>query len=259
MVDELGYGPVAVREPGRDVRIGYYDNDESDPDTGDDVAVIYYSSPPFLNGYHFVDPSCLAPIDTDALWERRSVLRRVMSEADMARAFGKRSGHTYKRLYTLTLELIFVESLLSDRMISAQQNEGRGGVKVFISYSSVDRKIATWLSVDLANEGHLPWLDEWEIKAGDSIPNKIGRGLDECDYLLVLLSPDSVESGWVEREWSAKYWAEAEDGHIKVIPVLLRECTVPALLRMKKYVDLRRDYHRGLEQIIEALAAPVSG
>ncbi|WP_370973439.1 toll/interleukin-1 receptor domain-containing protein [Amycolatopsis sp. cg9] len=101
--------------------------------------------------------------------------------------------------------------------------------------------------------GHVPWLDEWQIKAGDSIPNKVSRGIDECDYLLVLLSPISVGSGWVEREWSTKYWTEVESGEICVIPVLLEDCAVPALLRTKKYADFRADYASGLEQIVDSL------
>jgi hypothetical protein len=43
------------------------------------------------------------------------------------------------------------------------------------------------------------------------------------------------------------------DGRVRVVPVLLEDCEIPTLLRVKKYVDLRSDYHRGLEQILEAV------
>ncbi|MEU7790886.1 toll/interleukin-1 receptor domain-containing protein [Amycolatopsis sp. NPDC049159] len=87
------------------------------------------------------------------------------------------------------------------------------------------------------------------------MPVKVSRGIDECDYLLVLLSPISVESGWVQHEWSAKYWSEVESGEIRVIPVLLEDCAVPTLLRAKIYADVRSDYASGLEQIVDSLSS----
>lgn len=264
MPDEIEYGPVVVKKPGQDLRIGYWDDDETDCDDecDDDCesdclkAVVYYCEPPFtaISSYDFVDSSHLAPIDTDSLWSRQERLQQIMADRVVAKFRGRRPAYSYQRLYEFSVELMFVNNLLTERMVSARLNEGKiGGRRVFISYSSSDRQAATWLSVDLANEGHLPWLDEWEIKAGESIPNKIARGNEECDHLLVLLSPKSVGSGWVEREWSAKYWAEAADGGVAVIPVLLEDCEIPTLLRVKKYVDLRRDYSAGLEQLLEAL------
>jgi hypothetical protein len=248
---DLPYGPVVVRGPGGSVRVGYYDDD------ADRYAIVYYSQPPFLTiqDYGLVKHDRLAPIDTAVLWRRRQELGDVLFVSTDAVVQGRRKTVPYKRLYVLMLELSLVESLLSDRMITARANEGdAGGRRVFISYASKDRQLATWLAVDLAKEGHAPWLDEWRIKVGESIPVKISRGLDECEYVLVLLSPASVNSGWVEREWSTKYWSEAEDGTVRVIPVLLEDCEVPALLRPKKYVDLRSDYARGLGQLLDALA-----
>ncbi|MEV0086051.1 toll/interleukin-1 receptor domain-containing protein [Saccharopolyspora sp. NPDC050642] len=257
MSGEIEYGPVVVNRPGADPRVGYYDDDDHDLERDCPQAIVYYCEPPFTaaSGYYFADHSWLAPVDTDSLWNRRLKLQRILADRNIAAFERRKPSYSYKRLYEFSIELSFVNSLLADRMVSARMNEGQiGGRRVFISYSSSDRQVATWLSVDLANEGHVPWLDEWEIKAGESIPNKIARGIDECDYLLVLLSPKSVGSGWVEREWSAKYWAEAAGGGIGVIPVLLADCEIPTLLRVKKYVDLRRDYSAGLEQILAAFA-----
>ncbi|SDW81577.1 hypothetical protein SAMN05216215_1005212 [Saccharopolyspora shandongensis] len=37
--------------------------------------------------------------------------------------------------------------------------------------------------------------------------------------------------------------------------VLLEDCEIPTLLRVKKYVDLRHDYSAGLEQILDAFVS----
>jgi len=109
------------------------------------------------------------------------------------------------------------------------------------------------VSVDLANLGYRPWLDEWEISAGQSIPSRISEGLDACDVVIVVLSPDAVESGWVEREWQAKYWDEVRQKEILVIPVLHRPCPIPTLLKAKKYADFTDDFAAGIRELAEAL------
>ncbi|MGA4632423.1 toll/interleukin-1 receptor domain-containing protein [Pseudomonas solani] len=122
--------------------------------------------------------------------------------------------------------------------------------KIFISHSSKDKQFARWISVDLANSGHKPWLDEWDIKAGESIPKKIGEGLRECDFIIVVLSESSVTSNWVEVEWQSKYWEEVQSGRVSVIPVLIADCEVPHLLMHKKYADFRYSYSDGYNDIL---------
>lgn len=151
-------------------------------------------------------------------------------------------------------EYAFVQSQLMERMFVARLTQGIGK-KVFISHSSKDKQFARWLSVDLANRGHDPWLDEWKIRAGESIPSKISEGIEQCEFILVVLSEHAISSNWVEREWQAKYWAEVSNGQVSVIPILLRECEVPVLLRTKKYADFTTSYNNGLEDVLSAIAS----
>jgi predicted nucleotide-binding protein len=71
---------------------------------------------------------------------------------------------------------------------------------VFISYSNKDRDFAEKLAADLRASGVGVWFDQWEIKVGDSITQKINDGIHDNDYLAVVLSPDSVASPWVRKE-----------------------------------------------------------
>jgi predicted nucleotide-binding protein len=74
---------------------------------------------------------------------------------------------------------------------------------VFISYSSKDRDFAERLAADLRASGVGVWFDQWEIKVGDSITQKINDGIHDNDYLAVVLSPDSVASDWVRKSFPA--------------------------------------------------------
>ncbi len=107
------------------------------------------------------------------------------------------------------------------------------------------RKVAE----DLTARGHTIWFDEWEILVGDSITHAVGEGLDQSEYMILALSRHAVESSWVEREWSAAYAKELEGNKKVVLPALLEECSVPALLKDKRRVHLGADYDAAVNEI----------
>lgn len=77
-------------------------------------------------------------------------------------------------------------------------------MKTFISYSSKDEEFVSRLAMDLrTREGIDVWFDQWEINPGDTIPEKLEEGLSEAEVLVLVLSPDSVNSRWVEYERQA--------------------------------------------------------
>lgn len=122
---------------------------------------------------------------------------------------------------------------------------------VFLSYSSHDKAIVWRLAKDLKDAGIHVWLDQWEIKVGDPITQKIQEGLKTCDYLAVWLTFSSVSSQWVQREWGAKYHEEISNGKVIILPLLAESCELPPLLRDKRYADFRCDYQSGLKELLE--------
>lgn len=126
--------------------------------------------------------------------------------------------------------------------------------KVFLSYSSKDRDFVRQLAEDIRSAGHDPWLDEWEIYVGDSIPSKVEEGLRDSQYVVVVLSPHAVASGWVEREWKARYWSDIDQRRAVILPLLKETCDPPILLKDKKYADFREDYDSGLAEVLAALS-----
>jgi len=126
--------------------------------------------------------------------------------------------------------------------------------KIFISHSLEDEEFASKLAEDLIEFGHEPWLDKWEIKVGECIPTKIEHGVSEADYIIIILSPSSVKSNWVEKEWKMKYWEEIERNETLVLPVLIKDCKIPPLLKTKKYADFRRKYSIGLVNLMSSIS-----
>ena len=67
---------------------------------------------------------------------------------------------------------------------------------VFLSYSSHDKRVVHALAGRLRDRGLRVWLDEWEIKPGDSIPSRIESGLEGSGVLVLCMSEHALGSDW---------------------------------------------------------------
>ncbi len=127
--------------------------------------------------------------------------------------------------------------------------------QVFLSYAMGDRLVARRLAEGLRAAGLRVWFDEWELAVGDSIVPRIEQAVATSDLLLVLLSPRSVESKWVQMELSSFLARELKDRAITLIPALIEDCEIPPVLADRQYLDLRKDFDKGLERLISQLRA----
>jgi hypothetical protein len=104
--------------------------------------------------------------------------------------------------------------------------------KVFISYSRKDIDFARKLAGDLEKAGFEVWWDVSDLKGGDEWVRVIPSAIESSPYFIVLLSPDSVISQWVEKEY-----LHALKLRKKILPVMIRPCTVPFALANINYLD----------------------
>jgi len=125
--------------------------------------------------------------------------------------------------------------------------------KIFISHSLADQVFSRILAEDLKKNGHQPWLDEWNIKVGDCILTEIESGISDSDYIVIVLSKNSVNSGWVDREWKTKYWHEINKQKKYLLPVLIENCEIPELLKTKKYADFREGYPKAFNELLSSI------
>jgi DNA-binding CsgD family transcriptional regulator len=95
---------------------------------------------------------------------------------------------------------------------------------VFVSYSHADRPYVEVLAAHLRAAGIEVWYDD-ELAAGDRFDAVIHVQIDECDAVIVVLSPAAVASEWVDREIGYAL----QQGK-KVLPLLLSPCEDQALL-----------------------------
>jgi hypothetical protein len=74
------------------------------------------------------------------------------------------------------------------------------GGGVFISHSHADKDIVTELIHRFEKDSINYWLDDKELLVGQVIDKAVSAGIQENWLFLILLTPTSVRSAWVERE-----------------------------------------------------------
>lgn len=92
-------------------------------------------------------------------------------------------------------------------------------MKVFISYSTKDEPLATRLVASLEAAGLDAWYKKREIMPGDNWAEKISQGLKESNAMVVLLTPDALESEAVQANISYALGERAFSN--RLIPVLV--------------------------------------
>lgn len=105
--------------------------------------------------------------------------------------------------------------------------------EIFLAHSSADKKFVRKLATDLRSQGVRVWLDEWEIKVGDSIVEKVQRGIRSHPHLGVVLSPEALRSRWLRGELSAGLVKELRSNKVVVLPILHKNCRLPLSWNIK--------------------------
>jgi formylglycine-generating enzyme required for sulfatase activity len=121
--------------------------------------------------------------------------------------------------------------------------------QVFISYSRKDITFIDRLAADLKNAGIDVWYDVTRIAGGARWRSEIENALRNSQYVIVVLSPDSIVSEWVEREFLF-----SSNLKRKIIPLMYRSCEVPLNYVDLNYIDVQGDnYSRNLDELLKAL------
>jgi len=93
-------------------------------------------------------------------------------------------------------------------------------MKVFLSYAESDREIAKDLALRLEEAGNDVWFADDELFPGDNWALEVGEALNECEAMMVLLSPQAMKSDWVRHEIEFALGALQYRG--RLIPVLVK-------------------------------------
>jgi hypothetical protein len=128
-------------------------------------------------------------------------------------------------------------------------------VSLFLSHSWYDKFFARNLAEILESRGVKVWIDEGELKVGDSLLQRISEGIGKTDFFGIVLSHNSVSSSWVQKELQIAMTYEIDGKKIRVLPILLEKCEIPVFLKDKLFADFTNptDFGNSLFQLLSAM------
>jgi hypothetical protein len=128
--------------------------------------------------------------------------------------------------------------------------------KLFLSHSSSDKGFVERLAAQLLKYGFDVWYDKFEIGVGDSLLETIRQGIEESAYVILVLSPDSVNSDWVQTEIELAVDVEKHWGYKVLLPVKCRDFVWPtnlAHLADLKYADFTGQEDIAVRELVATL------
>ena len=236
------YGIVKIIKGKFKGRFGYYDDDDLDFD-GVMKSVIYFGEMFDNSKYYYIEQKNITNDFTiEDLKKRKNEIRSQL--------WKKISEH--KRL-ELIEEKELIDGEIYNRFENYIDSSKLKNKKLFLSHSSRDKDLVISVALDLNEKGITTWLDAFDILPGESIVSKINQGLENCEFILLFLSKNSVSSNWVMKEWETILWDEINSNKIRIIPIKLQDCEIPKILQTKKYIDFSIDYNSGINQLINTI------
>jgi hypothetical protein len=128
--------------------------------------------------------------------------------------------------------------------------------RVFVSHSTSDR---SWVEKEviafLEREGILTWYSTSAISTASQWEREILRGLESCDWFMLVVSPRAAKSEWVKDEL---FWA-IDHRPTRIVPVIMERCDLYKFhIRLPRiqHADFTVDAKAAKQRIIETLRAP---
>lgn len=114
---------------------------------------------------------------------------------------------------------------------------------VFISYAHADGDFASVTRAEIEKSGFSTWSDD-DIEPGDTWSQSIDLAISSAFAIVVVVSPDSMESKYVTYEWSFGLGLG-----IKVVPILLSPCSPHPKIIELQYIDFTNRAARPWEKL----------
>jgi TIR domain/Pentapeptide repeats (8 copies) len=121
----------------------------------------------------------------------------------------------------------------------------------FISYSTKDDEFAQRLHARMRQAGLRVWFAPEDMKGGDYFFEQIERAIQLHDRLLLVLSEDSIQSKWVEREIRKTRKVERAEKRRKLFPITLTDYAM-----LKKWECLDADSGEDLAEEVRKYHIP---
>ena len=124
---------------------------------------------------------------------------------------------------------------------------------VFLSHSSADKEAVRDVAERLRGDGVRVWFDDWELRAGDSIPAKIEADLEHSRVLVLCMSAQAFGSDWTQLEAGTFRFRDPLNHERRFIPLRLDDAPIQGSLAQFLYINwLPQDREQEYAKLLEA-------
>src|SRR5438876_12131160 len=128
---------------------------------------------------------------------------------------------------------------------------------VFLSHSAKDKAVVRAVAERLRADGLRVWLDDWEIRPGDSIPAKIEEGLERSRVLVLCMSANAFGSDWAQLEAGTFRFRDPLNKERRFLPLRLDEVPIKGSLAQFLYINwLPEERAQEYAKLLEACRPP---
>jgi TIR domain/Effector-associated domain 7 len=121
--------------------------------------------------------------------------------------------------------------------------------QIFISHAHQDVEFAQRLAADLQANGWQTWIASDNIHPGEKWVEAINRGLAESGVFVLLLTPEAVDSRWVQSETNVAISMEHR-GDLRLLPLNIKSA---AMWEAYQWISFQEEYKNGLEALLDVL------
>ncbi|MBL8102812.1 MAG: toll/interleukin-1 receptor domain-containing protein [Anaerolineales bacterium] len=110
----------------------------------------------------------------------------------------------------------------------------------FISSVSTNMDLVEQMKLWLTDKAGISILHDMpQFRSEDSAEDKLENALELCQSMLIPITQQGIDSGWVKREFELGLKQQAAtESLFRVIPIRVEECAIPEFLRLSSYVDI---------------------
>lgn len=139
--------------------------------------------------------------------------------------------------------------------------EPRSGPQIFVSHSSrdVEHPIFRSLVSGLRRRGAELWIAQEQLSVGDSLIEKLSRGVDSADYILFILSNHTSSSPGVTHEWRLAYADQLVRQQGKILVAQIDDMRVSTDFASLHVYNFARNYERAFNDLIRLISATPGG
>lgn len=126
---------------------------------------------------------------------------------------------------------------------------------IFISYAREDSAVAERIRKALDDVDFDVWFDQISLRVGDNWKHRIEDALDECDFVIMILSATSInKSGYFSNEVRLALSRQMEipinNNAAFVLPVVIDHCPIPRGIKGINCLDISDDIEKGIDRLI---------